>query len=53
MRPISMSAMANDAINQFCTFVKLFSVAMAITTNMFPITITIIIAVMMMARRMT
>ena len=45
--PIIMSAIAKDAINQFCTVVKLFSVAMAMITNILPTTITIIIAVIM------
>ena len=46
-KPSNMSAIAKDAINQFCTVVKLFSVAMAMITNMLPTTITIIMDVIM------
>ena len=44
------SATANEAMNQFWMLLRLFSVEMAITTSMLPMTMTMIIAVMMMAK---
>ena len=52
IRPRLRSAKARLAMNQFCTVLRLCSVAMAMMTNMLPTTTMIIMMVIMMERMM-